>query len=60
MKKGKKLILDITANAFGGKGISRIETEAGEYVIFVLNALAGQKVEAKIVKKKRRYAEAKL
>jgi 23S rRNA (uracil-5-)-methyltransferase RumA len=60
IKKGKKLIVEITTNAFGGKGIAKIETEAGDYVIFVLNALAGQTVEAKIVKKKRRYAEAKL
>ena len=60
IKKGRRLTLGIIQNAFGGKGIARIETEAGEYVIFVLNALAGQTVEAKIVKKKRRYAEAKL
>ncbi len=60
LKKGQRLELHITENAFGGKGIARQTTDNGDYVIFVLNALAGQTVEAKIVKKKRRYAEAKL
>ena len=35
-------------------------TENGEYVIFVDNSFPGQTVKARIAKKKKRYAEAKL
>ena len=52
--------LDIVDYAFGGKGIARIPSEDGEFIVFVDNAFPGQKVNAKIKKKKKRFAEASL
>lgn len=46
--------------AFGGKGIAKVPTENGDFVIFVANSLPGQRVKARIIKKKKRFAEAKL
>lgn len=57
---GQRLELRVTSYAFGGKGIARIETEKGEKVVFIQNALPGQKVLARVVKTKKRYAECKL
>ncbi|MCH2023887.1 MAG: 23S rRNA (uracil(1939)-C(5))-methyltransferase RlmD [Saprospiraceae bacterium] len=51
------LIEDI---AFGGEGISKLNTEYGDYVLFVKNSLPGQTVTAKIIKKKKRFAKCKL
>lgn len=59
-KKGEIIEVDIHDFAFGGKGIHRMETEKGNYVVFVLNAIPGQTVKAKIQKKRKRYAEARL
>jgi 23S rRNA (uracil1939-C5)-methyltransferase len=52
--------LEITGYAFGGRGIAKVPTEDGDYVVFVDNSFPGQLVQARIVKKKKRYAEAKL
>lgn len=52
--------LHIADIAYGGEGIAKVETEHGEFVIFVKNTIPGQIVDAKIIKKKRRYAQAKL
>lgn len=60
LKPGALIELEITGYAFGGKGIARIQTEKGEMVVFVQNALPGQKVRARVVKSKKRYAECKL
>lgn len=60
MKRGDVITVSITDYAFGGKGIAKVETENGEYVIFVENTFPGQIVEARIAKKRKRYAEAKL
>lgn len=60
MNRGDIVELDITGFAFGGKGIAKIPTEDGDYVVFVENAFPGQKVLAKVDKKKKRYAECKL
>ena len=46
--------LDIEKVAFGGKGIAYVD----ELVIFVENSLPGDRVRAKIRKKKKNYAEA--
>lgn len=59
-KKGEIVELEIHDFAFGGKGIHRMETEQGKYVVFVLNAIPGQIVKAKIQKKRRKYAEGRL
>jgi len=58
--KGQVLTLDITDMAFGGKGIARLETEKGAFVVFVQNAFPGQTVEAQVVKCKSRHAECRL
>ncbi|NOQ72562.1 MAG: 23S rRNA (uracil(1939)-C(5))-methyltransferase RlmD [Crocinitomix sp.] len=60
MKRGDIIEITITDYAFGGKGIAKQETENGQYVIFVQNTIPGQKVQARIAKKKKRFAECKL
>ena len=61
MKRGETIELEITDFAFGGKGISRLEFEDGRRMtVFVGNTFPGQKVLAKVVKKKSKYAECNL
>lgn len=60
LKKGNIIELEISDIAFGGKGISKIKTDDGDYIVFVLNTFPGQTVKARIIKKKKRYAEAKV
>ncbi len=60
LKKGNIVELEISDLAFGGKGIAKITTEEGHYIIFVLNTFPGQIVKARIIKKKKRFAEAKV
>ena len=52
--------LKITDYSFGGRGIAKIPTDEGFYIIFVDNSFPGQTVRARIEKKKKKYAEAKL
>lgn len=56
VKRNEILELDILKTAFGGKGVARIN----EYVIFVKNAVEGDRVRAKIRKRKKAYAEASI
>jgi 23S rRNA (uracil-5-)-methyltransferase RumA len=58
--KGQVLNLTIDSMAFGGKGIARLETDKGPFVVFVQNAFPGQTVEAQVVKCKSRHAECRL
>ena len=60
IKKNFRLELDITDLAFGGKGIAKLNTTEGDYVVFVPNTIPGQKVLAKVIKKKKSFAECKL
>jgi len=60
VKKNQVLELKIEDYAFGGKGIARIHTEDGSFVVFVPNTLPGQFVKAQISKSSKKYAEAKL
>ncbi|MBD3638763.1 MAG: 23S rRNA (uracil(1939)-C(5))-methyltransferase RlmD [Crocinitomicaceae bacterium] len=60
MKRGDIIEIEITDYAFGGKGIAKIDTEQGQYVVFVHNTYPGQTVQAKIAKKRKRHAECKL
>lgn len=60
VRRGEVLTLSIEEYAFGGKGIGKIRSEKGEYVVFVPNTLPGQTVKAQIIKAKNRYAESKL
>jgi 23S rRNA (uracil1939-C5)-methyltransferase len=60
VKRGQELELKIEDYAFGGKGIARIRSEEGEFVVFVPNTLPGQLVRAKVSKSSKKYAECKL
>jgi len=55
VKKGQELELEIEQVAFGGKGIARVEGMA----VFVDQAIPGDRVRARVVKKKKSYAEAR-
>ena len=54
IKKNALVELTIESIAFGAKGIARID----DFVVFVRDALPGQKVKALIIKKKAAFAEA--
>lgn len=58
--RAEVVTLKITGYAFGGRGIAKVPTENGDYVVFVDNAFPGQTVQARIAKKRKRHAEAKL
>lgn len=60
IKRGDTIEVKITDLAFGGKGISRLPTEEGDFVIFVDNTFPGQLIKARVVKKKKRFAECSL
>ncbi len=55
IKKKQEISLDITGIAFGGRGIARVDG----YTVFVDKAIPGDRVVARIVKKKKSYAEAR-
>jgi len=54
-KPGDILDLDVTALAYGGRGVARVD----EFVVFVRGALPGDLVRARVTKRKRRHAEAR-
>ena len=56
INKNQTIEIIITDMAFGGRGIGRID----DFTIFIDGGIIGQTVEAKITKKKKRYAEAKM
>ena len=56
VKKGQIVEVDITDMAFGGKGLTRIDGMA----VFVDQTVPGDRVEARIVKKRKQYAEARV
>ena len=56
IKKGQELDFSITEMAVGGKGLTRVDG----LVVFVDQTMPGDKVKARIIKKKRSYAEARL
>ena len=60
IQRGEIVALEIVDFAFGGRGIARVPVEDGHYVVFVDNTFPGQKVKARIEKKRKRHAEAKL
>ena len=64
MKRGDIIEVTITDYAFGGKGIAKVKTNINNeevlYPIFVDNTFPGQKVKARIAKKRKKYAECKL
>ncbi len=56
IQKGMEIELDVEKLAFGGKAISRHEG----MVIFLDGAAPGQRVQARVVRKKKQYAEAQV
>ncbi|HSD78772.1 MAG TPA: 23S rRNA (uracil(1939)-C(5))-methyltransferase RlmD [Solirubrobacteraceae bacterium] len=55
-ERGQELDLRIDALAFGGAGVARHD---GGYVVFVRDAVPGDRVRAVVTKRKRHYAEAR-
>ena len=60
VKRGQILELKIEDYAFGGKGIARIRSEHGEFIVFIPNTIPGQTVKAKVKKSTKKYAESSL
>ena len=56
LKKGHTVELNIVNMAYGGRGIARLDG----FVIFVRGAVPGDRIMARIYKKKKDYAEASL
>ncbi len=56
LKKGQELELEIIDAAFKGKGLAKVDGLA----VFVPGTTPGDKVKARIIKKKKKYREAKL
>lgn len=56
VKKGQEVELEVSGIAFGGKGLARLDGMA----VFVDQAIEGDRVLARIVKKKKSYAEARV
>lgn len=56
VKKGQELELAVDQIAFGGKGLCRVDGMA----VFVDQAVPGDRVSARVVKKKKSYAEARV
>lgn len=56
VNKGQELALDITDVAFGGKGIAKVDG----FAVFVDGAAPQERVLARIIRKKRSWAEARI
>ena len=56
IKKGHAIELMIDSLAYGGQGVARVD----DFVVFVNGAIPGQRVNARIIKKKKSYAEARV
>jgi 23S rRNA (uracil1939-C5)-methyltransferase len=55
-QKGAELELEIDTLAYGGAGVARLDG----YVLFVQGAVPGDRVRARVTKRKRAYAEARV
>ena len=53
-ERGAEIELTIDSLAHGGNGVARAE---GGYVVFVSGAVPGDRVRARVTKRKRAYAE---
>ncbi len=56
LKKGMQVELEVETLAFGGRGVSRKDG----YVVFVEGGLPGQTVSARVTRKRKGYAEARV
>ncbi len=59
-QRGDELELRVDALAFGGNGVARLPLGDRGYVVFVRDAIPGDRVRAVVTKRKRDYAEARL
>lgn len=59
-RKNQETELLIQDLAFEGKGIAKVTTDGGSYIVFVPNTIPGQLVLVRMIKVKNSYAEAKL
>ncbi len=55
IKKGQEYELTIESLAYGGKGIAKVKG----FVVFVKNAIPGQKIRSLVYRKRKGYAEAR-
>jgi 23S rRNA (uracil1939-C5)-methyltransferase len=58
LKKGDLVEVEIIDLAFGGEGVGRVSTDAGDFVLFVEGVVPGDQVEVKIFGMKKRMAKA--
>jgi 23S rRNA (uracil1939-C5)-methyltransferase len=56
VKRGSILEIEISKLAFGGRGIAKVEG----LTVFVGNVVPGDKIRARVFRKKKKYAEARL
>jgi 23S rRNA (uracil1939-C5)-methyltransferase len=56
IKRGAEIELEIQSLAFGGRGVAKVDG----FVVFVEDALPGQVVTARILRKRKGYAEARV
>jgi 23S rRNA (uracil1939-C5)-methyltransferase len=59
-ERGQEIELTIDSLAFGGAGVARYGDPGNGYVVFVREALPGDRVRAVLTKRKRHYGEARL
>jgi 23S rRNA (uracil1939-C5)-methyltransferase len=55
-RTGDIVELEVTSLAYGGQGVARLD----EFVVFVRGAVPGDRVRAKVAKRKRNHAEARI
>ena len=60
LKKNQDIEIRISDMAFGGVGIGKLQTEKGDFAVFVQNTIPGQLVSARVEKCDKRYAVCKL
>ena len=56
VKKGQMIEVEVTSLALGGKGLTRVDGMA----VFIDQAVPGDQVQARIIKKRKQYAEARV
>ncbi len=56
MKRNAEMELTVDSLAFGGQGVAKVK----DFVVFVKGAIPGDRVLARIIKKKKKHAEAKI
>ncbi|MBE0528055.1 MAG: TRAM domain-containing protein, partial [Thermoleophilia bacterium] len=55
-RPGDSVELDVTTLAYGGQGVARLD----EFVIFVRGAVPGDRVLARVTKRRKAHAEARV